>query len=106
MSNGIRMTQSTAIVLQALSSGYVYGFDIMDISGLPGGTVYPALRRLEAAGLVESEWEEGGVAQEEGRPARKYYRLTDAGEEALAEAARRFRVLGLLDAQVPAKTGS
>jgi len=102
---GIRMTQSTAVVLQALANGFVYGFDIMDVSGLPGGTVYPALRRLESAGMVESEWEQGGVAQEQGRPARKYYRLTEAGETALAGAAQRFRVLGLLETQVPAKTG-
>jgi len=105
MSGGIRMTQSTAVVLQALANGFVYGFDVMDVSGLPGGTVYPALRRLESAGMVESEWEEGGVAQEQGRPARKYYRLTEAGETALAGAAQRFRVLGLLETQVHAKTG-
>jgi len=105
MSDGIRMTQSTAVVLQALANGFVYGFDIMDVSGLPGGTVYPALRRLESAGMVESEWEEGGVAQQEGRPARKYYRLTEDGETALSGAAQRFRVLGLLETQAPAKTG-
>lgn len=103
--SGIRMTQSTAFVLQALANGFVYGFDIMDATGLPGGTVYPALRRLESAGMVESEWEEGGVAQEQGRPARKYYRLTDDGEAALSTAAQRFRVLGLLQTQAPAKTG-
>ncbi len=99
MSSGIRMTHSTAMVLQALSTGHVYGFDIMDITGLPGGTVYPALRRLEAADLVESEWEEGGVAQEEGRPARKYYRLTDEGTTVLAAAVQRFRVLGFMSAE-------
>ena len=55
MANGIRMTHSTALVLQALSNGRAYGFDIMDATGLPGGTIYPALRRLEAAALVESD---------------------------------------------------
>ncbi len=94
----IRMTHSTAMVLQALSSGHGYGFDIMDTTGLPGGTVYPALRRLESAALVESEWEEGNEAQREGRPARKYYRLTGDGETALADAAARFRMLGFLEA--------
>ena len=106
MSNGIRMTHSTAMVLQALSSGHAYGFEVMDVTGLPGGTIYPALRRLEAAGLVESEWEEGGIAQQQGRPARKYYRLTASGDEALHEAAKRFRVLGLLQAQASAEQGS
>ncbi len=94
----IRMTYATALVLQALSSGHGYGFDIMDTTGLPGGTVYPALRRLESAGLVESAWEEGNEAQLEGRPARKYYRLTADGETARQDAAARFRVLGLLEA--------
>jgi DNA-binding PadR family transcriptional regulator len=98
MTTQIRMTHSTAMVLQALSSGRVYGFDIMELTGLPGGTVYPALRRLEAAEMVESEWEEGAVAQERGRPARKYYRLTEPGRVALREAAGRFRVVGMLEA--------
>ena len=60
--------------------------------------MYPALRRLESAGLVESEWEQGNEAQLEGRPARKYYRLTADGETARQDAATRFRVLGLLEA--------
>ena len=34
-------------VLQALAQGYRFGFDIMDVTRLPSGTVYPALRRLE-----------------------------------------------------------
>jgi len=106
MTSDIRMTQSTALVLQALSSGHAYGFEIMDATGLPGGTIYPALRRLEGAALVESEWEEGAVAQRQGRPARKYYRLTDAGRDALREAATRFRVLGLFQAHAPAGNGS
>ena len=37
---------SAAVIMQALANGYQYGFDIMDITGLPSGTVYPALRRL------------------------------------------------------------
>ncbi len=106
MSKSIRMTQSTALVLQALSNGHAYGFEIMDATGLPGGTIYPALRRLEGAALVEAEWEDGAVAHERGRPARKYYRLTEAGEAALQEAAGRFRVLGLFEAHAPGGSGS
>jgi DNA-binding PadR family transcriptional regulator len=102
----IRMTHATAMVLQALSSGHGYGFDIMDTTGLPGGTVYPALRRLEAARLVESHWEEGTEAQLEGRPARKYYRLTDEGEAALQDARRRFPVLGWLIADASGGSGA
>ena len=106
MSSAIRMTQSTALVLQALSNGHAYGFEIMDVTGLPGGTIYPALRRLEGAELVESEWEDGGVAQQQGRPARKYYRVTVAGAAALQEAAKRFRVLSLFEAQASVGQGS
>lgn len=84
---------SVAVILQALANGYQYGFDIMDITGLPSGTVYPALRRLELAALVRSKWEKPAIAQEEQRPPRKYYELTKLGHEALSEAVKRYRVL-------------
>ena len=87
------LTYATAIILQAVANGYLYGFDIIDITGLPGGTVYPALRRLEEAGHLASKWENPDVAQAEQRPPRKYYELTRAGHEALAEAVKRFRLL-------------
>ena len=98
-----RMTHATAMVLQALANGCAYGFDIMDNTGLPGGTVYPALRRMESAGWIASQWEKEGIAQTEGRPARKYYEMTPAGKEALAAAAERYRILGLLEAQPKTK---
>ena len=84
---------SVTIILQALANGYQYGFDIMDITGLPSGTIYPALRRLEEADLVTSKWEDAVIAQQEMRPPRKYYELTRDGEDALAEAAKRYRLL-------------
>jgi PadR family transcriptional regulator, regulatory protein PadR len=91
------LSHSAAVILQALANGYQYGFDIMDISGLPSGTVYPALRRLEQTGLIDSKWEKHGIAQREQRPPRKYYELTPDGKEALAEAVKRYRLLeGLL----------
>ncbi len=65
----------------------------MDITGLPSGTVYPALRRLEDAGLVKSKWERHAIAQQELRPPRKYYELTREGKEALAEALERYHLL-------------
>ena len=43
------------------------------------GTLYRALGRLEAMGLLESRWEDPQLAAEEGRPGRRLYRLTDAG---------------------------
>ena len=50
------------------------------------GTLYKALGRLEAGGLLESRWEEPDVALAEGRPRRRFYRVTGAGERVLAAA--------------------
>src|SRR5215813_9358430 len=87
------LTYATAVILQAIDNGYLYGFDIIDITGMPGGTVYPALRRLEEAGQLKSKWEKQSIAQSEPRPARKYYELTRSGQDALADAVKRFRLL-------------
>ena len=87
------MTYASAVILRAISNGYLYGFDIIDITGVPGGTVYPALRRLEEAGFLVSKWEKQSISQSEPRPQRKYYELTRAGREALAEAIKRYRLL-------------
>ena len=86
-------THTTAVILQAVANGYLYGFDIIDITGVPGGTVYPALRRLEESGYLSSKWEKPSIAQAEPRPPRKYYELTRAGREALAEAVKSYRLL-------------
>lgn len=94
MSPKAYLSHSAAAILQALANGYQYGFDIMDITGLPSGTVYPALRRLEETSLIDSKWEKAGIAQAEGRPPRKYYELTSDGKGALAEATKRYRLLG------------
>ncbi|HEU0176210.1 MAG TPA: PadR family transcriptional regulator [Blastocatellia bacterium] len=90
---------TVAVILQALDNGYQYGFDIMDVTGLPSGTVYPALRRLEETGYVESKWEKHSIAQAAQRPPRKYYELTNEGKEALAEAVQRYRILEQTQAQ-------
>jgi PadR family transcriptional regulator, regulatory protein PadR len=83
-------------VLQALKQGYRFGFDIMEVTGLPSGTIYPALRRLEALELVSSDWEKDLEARKEGRPRRRYYELTAAGTAQLREAESRFRAVGRL----------
>lgn len=87
------LSYSATAILQAVANGYQYGFDIMDITGLPSGTVYPALRRLEETGFVVSKWEKEGIAQREQRPARKYYDITRDGHAALAEVLKRYRLL-------------
>jgi PadR family transcriptional regulator, regulatory protein PadR len=74
-----------ALVLATLEAGPRHGYAIMEAlrSGsrgrldLPTGTVYPALHRLETAGLVTSTWTT--VA---GRR-RRTYELTGAGRRVL-----------------------
>ncbi|MDQ7992829.1 MAG: PadR family transcriptional regulator, partial [Propionicimonas sp.] len=56
------------------------------------GTLYKALGRLEAAGLLTSDWEDAEVAATQGRPRRRLYRVTGAAVAALAE--HRGRVEG------------
>ena len=87
------LSYAATVILQAVSGGYLYGFDIIDITGLPGGTVYPALRRLEEAGYLTSQWEKPSIAQAEPRPQRKYYELTREGRDTLAEAVKRYRLV-------------
>ena len=50
------------------------------------GTLYKALDRLERAGHLRSRWEDPDYAAEAARPRRRFYRITAAGEAALAEA--------------------
>ena len=88
------LTFATAAILNAVSNGYSFGFDIVDITGMPGGTVYPALRRLEESGCLTSRWEKESVASADARPRRKYYEITRTGRTALAEAVKRYRLLG------------
>ena len=88
-----RLSITAVSVLHAIADGYQYGFDVIDQTGLPSGTVYPALSRLERDGLVRSAWENEHDAHAEGRPARRYYKLTAAGSRALAEAASYYRAM-------------
>ena len=97
------LSYTMALILQAVENGYRYGFDIMTITGLASGTVYPALRRLEDAAFVGSKWERPTVAQQEQRPARKYYEVTKLGRTVLAEARQRFRLLAQLEPLVADK---
>ena len=47
MATDAKLSHTAAMILQAIDAGLVYGFSIMEITGLPSGTVYPAMRRLE-----------------------------------------------------------
>ena len=77
-----------AVVLAALEAGPAHGYAIIEtiktrsgeVFDLPEGTVYPALHRLEQAGLLSSNW----TTTPSGRR-RRVYALTRAGTAALRE---------------------
>jgi transcriptional regulator len=81
------------LLLSVLAAGPAHGYAIISALrdrsegtfDLPEGTIYPALHRLEDAGLLASSW-----AQVEGRR-RRVYGLTDAGAAALAAEQREWR---------------
>lgn len=79
------MTIPTLRVLQvmladhgATGGGKRYGLEIGRAADLRSGTVHPILARLEGVGWASSEWEEIDP-KAEGRPARRYYWLTEEG---------------------------
>ncbi len=91
--NPPRLSHSAALILKALSLGYCFGLEVMEVTGLPSGTVYPALRRLERDELVESKWEADAEATAKQRPARRYYEVTRAGKAAAQAATERYPLL-------------
>ena len=93
VSEGVKLSHTSALILKTVQAGYRYGFDIMETTGLPSGTVYPALRRLEHAGLIQSNWEKESKAFAEQRPPRKYYKLTATGGDTLTQAVERYPLL-------------
>jgi PadR family transcriptional regulator, regulatory protein PadR len=101
-----RMTIPTQLVLRALLAEPTrerYGLDIGDEAGLPSGTIHPILARLEGVRWVESRWEDVDP-RAEGRPARRYYRLTSAGVEyARSALARAYRGKRAARGPIPAR---
>jgi PadR family transcriptional regulator, regulatory protein PadR len=89
MLNRPRMTLQTQLVLRALLAEPTkqrYGLEICELVGLPSGTIYPILARLEQCGWVESRWEDADLHSAEGRPRRRYYQLTPDGAEQARDA--------------------
>ena len=88
------LREPTFLILTSLAAGTQHGYGIMadvrQISGgrvhLRAGTLYAALDRLTAEGLVEADREE----IVDGR-LRRYYRLTPAGAQRLAAEVERLR---------------
>ena len=75
----------------------------MTATGLPSGTVYPTLTRMEARGYVRGVWEKEGTAEREGRPRRRYYELTPAGLRALGEALQEMNALARIPKPLAAR---
>jgi PadR family transcriptional regulator PadR len=77
-------SRTMTVILRAMAAGplYKYGLRVIEITGLPSGTVYPVLQRLERDGLLQSHWEQQSIADAEQRPLRKYYKLTPCGRAA------------------------
>ncbi|WP_458413319.1 PadR family transcriptional regulator [Schinkia sp. CFF1] len=79
---------TSLLLLQLLNERDMYGYELVkELEKRSGngfsvkeGTLYPALHKLEKQEYIECYWQE----QEKG-PARKYYRVTDAGREMLDE---------------------
>ena len=75
------MTLNVLLVLRAFLAAdgeERYGLQVMQLTGVPSGTMYPLLLRLESEGWLTSRLEEAGPASE-GRPLRRYYLLTATG---------------------------
>jgi DNA-binding PadR family transcriptional regulator len=77
----VKLTRPLERVLRVLIADPAaphYGYDLMKTARLTSGTLYPMLARLQQQGLLESAWEPQ-PHDAEGRPPRKYYRLTGEG---------------------------
>jgi DNA-binding PadR family transcriptional regulator len=96
MPEELKLSHTAALILHAVHTGDGYGFSVMELTGLPSGTVYPAMRRLERDGLVRGQWERESLAEAGQRPPRKYYKLTKAGQATLAASQKRYPMLARL----------
>ncbi len=97
----VKLTHTSAMILQAIRAGVVYGYTIMDATGFPSGTVYPALRRMENEGLIRSQWEKPSATDELQGPLRKFYKVTAEGKLALAASYKRYPLLAKLVPDTP-----
>lgn len=82
------MTVALLSILSAMlqePTAEIYGLRLCEITGLKSGTIYPALARLEQAGWLASRWEDASPS-DQGRPRRRFYRLTGPGEPAARKA--------------------
>ena len=91
--SGTLLPLEEAILEAGLADQPFYGFALARALSDGGsaltahGTLYKALTRMTAAGLLEATWEEADLAEIEGRPRRRLYRVTGEGVRARAAAA-------------------
>ena len=86
-----------ALILSALRREQGHGFEILrrlEEAGsgalkLKEGSLYPALYRMESAGLVDGKWEGDSTARR--GPRRRIYRLTTKGRRRLELARAEFQ---------------
>ncbi len=82
-----RLTRQTAVLLNQLLTAPAkewYGLELMELTGLRSGTIYPLLHRLRQDGWLTASTEEVDPV-EAARPRRRLYRLTGSGERAARE---------------------
>lgn len=89
----MRMTATTVRVLTGFLDSHepLSGADFINDYGLFSGTLYPILRKLEKAGWVISTWENSDPS-ELGRPVRRLYELTAAGQREAENALKNDRM--------------
>jgi DNA-binding PadR family transcriptional regulator len=91
------MTLQTQLVLRLLleePTSPRYGLELSDAAGLPSGTIYPILARLEGFGWVESSWEDPAAYAGSARPRRRFYRITTGGADQARQALARVQRSG------------
>ncbi len=102
------MTLPTQAVLRVLiedPDAEHYGLELGAAAGLPSGTIHPILARFEGCGWLESRWEDVDPSAE-GRPRRRYYRLTPNGAvQARAALARAEAKAARLTRRLPGLAG-
>ncbi len=82
------------LILAVLKDGEMYGYQIIksiadqsqEALQFGEGSIYPALHEMEKLGLLSSHW-----VPQEGKPDRKYYKLTPEGSQALAQGVKDWR---------------
>jgi PadR family transcriptional regulator len=71
-----RTATRTLLAFLEAPRSWRYGYDLMKVTDLSSGTLYPLLARLTEDGWLESRWEESALP---GKPPRQLYRLTATG---------------------------